>query len=44
MRLDRIFYKIGYTIAKYPIYTVIISLMVTTIILSGLVFLDFDVV
>ena len=44
MKLDNLFYRIGYTIAKFPIFTIIISLMVVGIILTGLVFLDFEVI
>ena len=44
MKLDKIFFQIGYTIAKYPIYTIIISLMIVAILLSGLMYLEFDVI
>lgn len=43
MKLDRLFFKLGYTISKYPIYTICISLLIVSILLTGLVFLQFEV-
>ena len=43
MKLDTLFFQIGFTIAKYPIYTIVITLMIVALILSGLMFLEFEV-
>lgn len=43
MKLDKFFYFIGLKISKHPIITIILSLSIMTLILSGLIFLEFEV-
>jgi hypothetical protein len=43
MKLDRLFFELGYNISKHPFYTIIISLAVVGILLTGLLFLQFEV-
>lgn len=43
MKLDKIFYWIGLKVSKHPIMVIIISLFIITIIMGGLMFLEFDV-
>jgi hypothetical protein len=43
MKLDKLFYHFGYKISQHPILVILISLITMGLILSGLVFLDFEV-
>jgi hypothetical protein len=43
MKLDKIFYNIGKKIAGHPVIVIIISLMITTLLMVGLMFLEFEV-
>jgi hypothetical protein len=43
MKLDKIFYWIGYKVSKHPILVIITSLSIMAIILGGIMFLEFDV-
>ena len=44
MRLDKAFYYLGYKIAKYPILFIIITFLSICLLLTGLVFLEFEVI
>ncbi len=43
MKLDNLFFLIGKKVARHPITVIIISLISVSIILSGLMFLEFEV-
>lgn len=43
MKLDNLFFWIGKKVARHPIAVMVISLLTTAIILSGLMFLEFEV-
>lgn len=43
MKLDNLFFWIGKKVARHPLAVMVISLIATGIILSGLMFLEFEV-
>ncbi len=43
MKLDNLFFWIGKKVARHPLAVMIISLLTTSIILTGLMFLEFEV-
>ncbi len=43
MKLDKFFYFIGLKIAQNPVITIVLSISVMALILSGLLFLEFEV-
>lgn len=43
MKLDTLFYSIGLFISNHPVKVIIVSISIMTIILSGLMFLEFEV-
>jgi hypothetical protein len=43
MKLDKIFYNLGYKISKHPILVTIASLLITGLLMTGLMFLEFEV-
>lgn len=43
MKLDKIFYWIGYKVSNHPILVIITSLSIMAVILGGIMFLEFDV-
>ena len=42
MGLEDIFYWIGFKVSSHPILVSVVTLMTTSIILTGLVFIDFE--
>lgn len=44
MKLDNLFFWIGKKVARHPLAVMIISLITISIILSGLMFLEFEVI
>jgi hypothetical protein len=44
MKLDKLFYYFGYKVSQHPILVIFISLITMGLILSGLMFLDFEVI
>ena len=44
MKLDKLFFWIGKKIARHPETVIILSLLSISIILSGLIFLEFEVI
>lgn len=43
MKLDKLFFWVGKKIARHPETVIILSLLSMSIILSGLIFLEFEV-
>lgn len=43
MRLDKLFYWLGYNISKHPVTTILLSVCIVGFITSGLMFLSFEV-
>lgn len=43
MKLDKIFYWIGLKVSIHPLKVIAVSVLVLAIILSGLMFLEFEV-
>jgi hypothetical protein len=44
MKLDKIFYKLGYKISKHPVLVIVLTFITLMLILSGLIFLEFEVI
>lgn len=44
MKLDNLFFWIGKKVARHPLAVMIISIVTISIILSGLMFLEFEVI
>jgi hypothetical protein len=43
MRLDKLFYKLGFKISENPVIVILLTFITVLLILSGLIFLEFEV-